>query len=108
MAGKNIYPSAPAPGTTSASMRATLDAMRQSITMILINAQNPSRNFTPSSAAQVFVTNARLQTAVADQIAASQLAAGANAAPAAARAALAQAPPMPKPLPRELKIASLS
>jgi hypothetical protein len=57
---KSIYPSIPSPGDSSESMRATLDAVRQTLTMLIMNAQNPSSNFTPSSAAQVFVTNAQL------------------------------------------------
>jgi hypothetical protein len=61
MAGKTIYPSIPSPGNDAPSMRATLDAIRQAMTMMIINAQSPSPNFTPSSAAQVFVTNERLQ-----------------------------------------------
>jgi hypothetical protein len=61
MAGKSIYPSIPAPGNDLPSMRATLDAMRQSLTMITMNAQDPNPNFTPSSASQVFVTNAQLK-----------------------------------------------
>jgi hypothetical protein len=56
MAGKSIYPSIPSPGNDAASQRATLDAMRQTLTMITMNAQAPSPNFTPSSASQVFVT----------------------------------------------------
>jgi hypothetical protein len=61
MAGKSIYPSVPAPGNTSESMRATLDALRQGFTMLTMNAQNPNPNFAPSSAAQVFVTKDELK-----------------------------------------------
>jgi hypothetical protein len=61
MAGKTIYPSIPAPGSDPASMRATLDALRQGFTMITMNAQNPNPNFAPSSAAQVFVTKDELK-----------------------------------------------
>lgn len=61
MAGKSIYPSIPAPGNDMPSMRATLDAMRQSLTMITMNAQAPSANFAPSSAAQIFVTKDELK-----------------------------------------------
>lgn len=89
---KSIYPSIPSPGNDMDSIRATLDAIRQSMTMVIINAQEPNNNFTPSSAAQVFVTNARLNTAVADQLAAGKTAVGAAAAPAAAKAALGKAP----------------
>ena len=60
MAGKSIYPSIPSPGNDMPSMRATLDAIRQTLTMITINAQVPSANYTPSSAAQIFVTKAEL------------------------------------------------
>jgi hypothetical protein len=73
-------------------MRATLDAIRQAATMVIINAQEPSVNYTPSSAAQVFVTNARLsELGVVD----STKKAGTAAAPAAARTALASAKPVP-------------
>jgi hypothetical protein len=58
---KSIYPSIPAPGTTPESQRATLNALRQSMTMIVMNAQAPSPNFTPSSASQVFVTKDELK-----------------------------------------------
>jgi hypothetical protein len=75
MAGKSIYPSIPAPGETPESMRATLDAIRQSMTMVIINAQAPSANYAPSSAAQVFVTHAQLDTAIANSPAATTKAA---------------------------------
>jgi hypothetical protein len=61
MAGKSIYPSIPSPGNDPASQRATLDAVRQTLTMITMNAQAPSPNFTPSSASQVFVTKEDLK-----------------------------------------------
>lgn len=61
MAGKTIYPSIPAPGNDAPSMRATLDAMRQTLTMITMNAQAPSPNFTPSTASQIFVTKEDLK-----------------------------------------------
>lgn len=63
MAGKSIYPSIPAPGNDLPSIRATLNALRQSMTMITMNAQAPSANFTPSSASQVFVTKDDLKAA---------------------------------------------
>jgi hypothetical protein len=92
MAGKSIYPSIPSPGNDMDSIRATLDAVRQSMTMIIMNAQEPNTNYTPSSAAQIFVTNAGLTSFVANQIAASKSAVGAAATPAAASAALGKAP----------------
>jgi hypothetical protein len=61
VAGKTIYPSIPSPGNDAASQRATLDAVRQTLTMITMNAQAPSPNYTPSAAAQVFVTKADLK-----------------------------------------------
>lgn len=61
VAGKNIYPSIPSPGSDPASQRATLDAMRQTLTMITMNAQNPNPNFQPSTAAQIFVTQDQLK-----------------------------------------------
>lgn len=62
MAGKSIYPSIPAPGADPASMRASIDAMRQTLTLVLMNAQNPNPNFAPSSASQIFVTRDELKT----------------------------------------------
>lgn len=64
---KSIYPSIPAPGNDAASMRATLDAMRQTLTMLIMNAQKPSPNFAPSSAAQVFVTKDELAKVLTGQ-----------------------------------------
>jgi hypothetical protein len=58
---KSIYPSIPAPGNDMPSIRATLDALRQSMTMVTMNAQNPNPNFAPSSAAQIFVTKDELK-----------------------------------------------
>lgn len=60
MAGKSIYPSIPSPGSTPESQRATLDALRQSMTMLIMNAQSPNPNFSPSAASQVFVTKDEL------------------------------------------------
>jgi hypothetical protein len=62
MAGKSIYPSIPSPGNDAPSMRATLDAMRQTLTMITMNAQNPNPNFSPSTASQIFVTKDELKS----------------------------------------------
>jgi hypothetical protein len=62
MAGKSIYPSIPSPGNDMPSIRATLDAMRQTMTMITMNAQNPNPNFAPSTAAQIFVTKDELKS----------------------------------------------
>lgn len=58
---KSIYPSIPAPGTDANSQRATLDAMRQALTMVIMNAQQPNPNFSPSSASQIFVTQEQLK-----------------------------------------------
>ena len=58
---KSIYPSIPSPGNTPESQRATLDAMRQTLTMVILNAQKPSYNFSPTSASQVFVTQDQLK-----------------------------------------------
>ena len=63
-AKKSIYPSIPAPGNDPDSMRATLDALRQAVTMVILNAQAPNANYAPSSATQVFVTKNDLNNAV--------------------------------------------
>jgi hypothetical protein len=57
---RSIYPSIPAPGNDMPSIQASLGAMRQSLNMLILNAQNPNPNFAPSSAAQVFVTHDQL------------------------------------------------
>ena len=61
MAGKSIYPSIPSPGNDPGTQRATLDALRQSMTMLIMNAQNPNPNFSPSAASQTFVTHDELK-----------------------------------------------
>jgi hypothetical protein len=58
---RTIYPSIPDPGNTLQTIIPCLIAMKQTLQMIIINAQNPNPNYTPSSAAQIFVTNAKLQ-----------------------------------------------
>lgn len=103
MAGKSIYPSIPAPGKTPESMQVTLDAMRQAMTMVIINAQAPSANYAPSSAAQVFVTHSQLEKYVAQNT---------TGAAASAKAASATLSAAPKPrriprLPRNLKATEL-
>ena len=60
MAGKTIYPSIPDPGNTIATMIPCLVAIKQTLQMIIINAQDPNPNYTPSSAAQIFVTKKQL------------------------------------------------
>lgn len=60
MASKTIYPSIPDPGSTLATIIPCLSAIKQTLQMIIINAQSPNPNYTPSSAAQIFVTNSRL------------------------------------------------
>jgi hypothetical protein len=87
MAGKSIYPSIPSSGNDIPSIQAAMTAMRQTMTMVIMNAQTPDPNYTPSSAAQVFVTNAQLSTALGKN------AVGAAAAPAFARATLARGVP---------------
>lgn len=56
MAGQTIYPSIPSPGNTIQTILPCIDAMRQTLNMIIINAQAPSPNYAPSSAAQIFAT----------------------------------------------------
>ena len=58
---KSIYPSIPSPGATPESQRATLDAMRQTLTMVIMNAQKPNANYSASSASQVFITKEDLK-----------------------------------------------
>ena len=100
---KSIYPSIPAPGKTPESMQVTLDAMRQAMTMVIMNAQAPSSNYAPSSAAQVFVTHAQLERYVAQNVS------GAAASAKAANAVLSGAPKLKRipRLPRDLKATEL-
>lgn len=55
-----IYPSIPDPGNTPATMVPCLLAIKQTLQMIILNSQSPSPNYTPSSAAQIFVTKGQL------------------------------------------------
>ena len=64
MPSKSIYPSIPSPGNDPESMRATLEALRQAMTMVILNAQVPNAGYAPSSAAQVFVTQKDLDAAI--------------------------------------------
>ena len=100
---KSIYPSIPAPGKTPESMQVTLDAIRQAMTMVIMNAQAPSSNYAPSSAAQVFVTHAQLERYVAQNVT------GAAASAKAANATLSGAPKLKRipRLPRDLKATEL-
>ena len=59
---KSIYPIIPAPGNDMPSIQASLGAMRQTLNMMILNAQHPNPNFAPSSAAQVFVTYDQLHS----------------------------------------------
>jgi hypothetical protein len=58
---RTIYPSIPDPGNTLATIVPCLLAIKQTLQMIIINAQSPNPNYTPSSAAQIFVTRDDLQ-----------------------------------------------
>lgn len=61
MAGRTIYPSIPDPGNTVATIVPCLVAIKQTLQMIIINAQDPNPNYTPSSAAQIFVTKGQIE-----------------------------------------------
>jgi hypothetical protein len=61
MANKSIYPSIPDPGSSIGTIVPCLLAMKQTLQMIILNAQVPNPNYAPSSAAQIFVTNERLK-----------------------------------------------
>ena len=56
----SIYPSIPDPGGTLASHGAALQAIKQTLQLIILNAQSPNPTYTPSSAAQVFATQGQL------------------------------------------------
>jgi len=64
MAGKTIYPSIPDPGNTVQTIVPCLIAMKQVLQLILMNAQDPNPNYTPSSASQIFVTQGQLTNAI--------------------------------------------
>jgi hypothetical protein len=68
MPSRSIYPSIPAPGNSLQSMGPCLEAVRQALNMIIINAQEPNTNFAPSSAAQIFVTKRDLTNIVAPKL----------------------------------------
>ena len=62
MPSRSIYPSIPDPGNTVETMAPALLAIKQTLTMIILNSQSPSKNYTPSSAAQIFATQGQLTT----------------------------------------------
>jgi len=69
MPPRTIYPSIPDPGNSLDTIVPALTAMRQTLQMIIINSQAPNRNYAPSSAAQVFVTQNTL-SALEERVAA--------------------------------------
>jgi hypothetical protein len=101
MPGKSIYPSIPNAGTDPETISASLNAMRQTLTMIILNAQMPDPNYSASSSAQVFVTNADLARY---GVGTTKGMTGTNAAPAAAMVALAHAPRFKWPPTPEIKV----
>jgi hypothetical protein len=60
MASRSIYPSIPDPGNTLDTIVPSLLAVKQTLTMIILNSKKPNPNYTPSSAAQTFITTADL------------------------------------------------
>lgn len=57
---KSIYPSIPMPGADMSTVLPAIEAMRQTINLIILNGLSPNPNYTPSESAQVFVTYAAL------------------------------------------------
>jgi hypothetical protein len=57
---KSIYPSIPMPGADLSTVLPAVEAMRQTINLIILNGLSPNPNYTPSESAQVFVTYAAL------------------------------------------------
>jgi hypothetical protein len=57
---QSIYPSIPAPGNDLPGIQASLTAMRQTLTLLISNAQHPNSKYSPSSAAQQFLTQGDL------------------------------------------------
>lgn len=60
MPSNSIYPAIPMPGKDPSTYLPALEAMRQVINLIVLNGLSPNPNYTPSQAAQIFVTNAIL------------------------------------------------
>jgi Collagen triple helix repeat (20 copies) len=58
--GKSIYPSIPMPGAALDTITPAVEALRQTINLIILNGLSPNPNYTPSETAQVFVTYAAL------------------------------------------------
>jgi hypothetical protein len=57
---RSIYPSIPVAGNDLNTMIPAVDAMRQTLNLIILNGLFPNPNYTPSETAQVFVTYAAL------------------------------------------------
>lgn len=56
----SIYPSIPMSGSDLKTIVPAIEAMRQTLTLMILNGKSPNPNYTPSEAAQIFVTNAIL------------------------------------------------
>jgi hypothetical protein len=57
---KSIYPSIPMPGLTLNTLAPAVEALRQTVNLIILNGLSPNPGYTPSETAQVFVTYAAL------------------------------------------------
>jgi hypothetical protein len=57
---RSIYPSIPMPGAALATIAPAVEALRQTVNLIILNGLSPNQNYTPSETAQVFVTYAAL------------------------------------------------
>lgn len=64
MAPRSIYPSIPAPSPDIQGILSSVNAMRQTLSMITLNAQDPTANLSASTASQIFVTQAQLKNLV--------------------------------------------
>lgn len=57
---KSIYPSIPMPGSSLDTITPAVEAIRQTVNLIILNGLSPNPNYTPSETAQVFVTYSAL------------------------------------------------
>ena len=65
MAPRSIYPiHPPAPSPDIQGILSSVNAMRQTLSMITLNAQDPTANLSASTASQIFVTQAQLKNLV--------------------------------------------
>lgn len=59
---RSIYPAIPDPGNTLPTIIASLQAIQQTLNLIIVNAQNPRNDYDLTVASQIFITREYFDT----------------------------------------------